>query len=72
MQELPEELTSLLHYQERGELLAVGASCSLYQLGKPSETGEGMAGTWKVISKMKFATGSSEAAKALQVGSEKT
>lgn len=53
---------SLIYYAEKEQLLLVTASCSLNLLGRDDTTG-----SWQSISKMKFATGTGEAASSLQV-----
>ncbi|KAG2490014.1 hypothetical protein HYH03_011479 [Edaphochlamys debaryana] len=62
VQEMGEAVHSLLHYPDRDQLLVIGASCTLYVLGRDEQLG-----TWVTVSKMKFATGTGEAATGLQV-----
>lgn len=57
-----EEVTGLIYYAEKEQLVVVGGSCSLFLLGR--NDGDG---SWAQISKMKFATGTGENAGSLQV-----
>jgi len=61
--DMGEEVTGLIYYAEKEQLVVVGASCSLYLLGKSADEGDG----WVSLSKMKFATGTGEAAGSLNV-----
>lgn len=61
-QEPGEDVHALLLYPERGQVLVVGASCTLSLLAKDDALQ-----TWTPLSKMKFATGTGEAASGLQV-----
>lgn len=54
---------TLIYYAEKEQMLVVSASCTLNILGKDEQLG-----TWMSLSKMKFATGTGEAASGLQVG----
>jgi intraflagellar transport protein 140 len=62
-QDMTEEVTGIIYYADKEQLVVVGASCSLYVLGHGADRGE-----WQALSKMKFATGTGEAAGSLQVG----
>ncbi|GLC64378.1 hypothetical protein PLESTF_000154800 [Pleodorina starrii] len=55
--EMGETIHSLVHYPERDQLLVIGASCTLNVLARDEQLG-----TWASASKMKFATGTGEAA----------
>jgi intraflagellar transport protein 140 len=59
---MTEEVTGIIYYADKEQLVVVGASCSLYVLGHGTDRGE-----WQALSKMKFATGTGEAAGSLQV-----
>ncbi|MEW5317550.1 MAG: hypothetical protein WDW38_008838 [Sanguina aurantia] len=52
VQEMTEEVHTLIYYAEKEQLLVVSASCTLSVLGKDDQTGN-----WVALSKMKFATG---------------
>ncbi|PNW79678.1 hypothetical protein CHLRE_08g362650v5 [Chlamydomonas reinhardtii] len=60
--EMSEGVHTLVHYPERDQLLVVGSSCTLNVLTRDEQLG-----TWVTASKMKFATGTGEAATGLQV-----
>ncbi|GIL44704.1 hypothetical protein Vafri_2223 [Volvox africanus] len=57
VQEMGESIHSLVHYPERDQLLVIGASCTLNVLARDEQLG-----AWATTSKMKFATGTGEAA----------
>lgn len=59
--ELNEELHQLIYYPERNQLLCITTNSTLMVVGKDEM------GTWTALSKMKFATGTGEAATSLQV-----
>lgn len=59
---MSEGVHTLVHYPERDQLLVVGSSCTLNVLTRDEQLG-----TWVTASKMKFATGTGEAATGLQV-----
>ncbi len=61
-QDMPEELTAMMYYPEKEQLVVVGVSCSLYLLARNEQEN-----TWGVVSKMKFATGTGEQAGWLHV-----
>ncbi len=52
----------LVHYPDRDQLLVIGSSCTLSVLARDEQLG-----AWHTASKMKFATGTGEAATGLQV-----
>lgn len=62
LQDPGEDVHALLLYPERAQLLVVSSSCTLSVLAKDETLG-----TWAALSKMKFATGTGEAASGLQV-----
>mmetsp|Transcript_30722 Transcript_30722/g.68056 ORF Transcript_30722/g.68056 Transcript_30722/m.68056 type:complete len:1411 (+) Transcript_30722:34-4266(+) len=62
VQELTEEVHNIIYYAEKEQLVVTTSGCTLHVLGRNEQLG-----TWQSISKMKFATGTGEAATALQV-----
>lgn len=59
---MAEEVTSLIYYAEKDQLVVITSNSSLNLLGQDESTGE-----WMSLSKMKFATGTGDAAGSLQV-----
>ena len=64
VQELSDEVQTLLYYKEKEQLVITTSGCTMLVLAK-DETNPG---NWQTISKMKFATGTGETASQLQVG----
>ena len=64
VQELSEEVQTLLYYKEKEQLVITTSGCTMLVLAKD----EANPGSWQTISKMKFATGTGETASQLQVG----
>ena len=62
-QELADEVQTLIYYGEKEQLVVTTSGCTMLQLGKD----EANPGAWQIVSKMKFATGTGEAASQRQV-----
>eukprot|EP00798_Chlamydomonas_sp_ICE-L_P030874 gene30874-35918_t len=67
VQEFPEGLHHLIYYAPKDQLVVTTASCNLHVLGRDEEANP--TAPWTTVSKMKFATGTGEAATSLQVDS---
>ncbi|GAX73042.1 hypothetical protein CEUSTIGMA_g494.t1 [Chlamydomonas eustigma] len=63
VQVLPDEAQAIIYYAEKDQLVVTTSGCSMLLLAKD----EAEPGTWQTLSKMKFATGTGEAASQLQV-----
>ena len=62
-QELPDEAQTLMYYSEKEQLVVTTSGCTMLLLARD----EANPGMWHTLSKMKFATGTGEAATQLQV-----